>query len=422
MSKLKFSIYGNCQIGALRKILLYSAEFSAIYKEVQIRPFHLKDKNEEAGVPKILKNVDLFIYQPILPQFQRGIIPVYGTEYLLTLLKDNAMAISFPVAYFTGYNPESIIFRDNNGYVLLQEEGNFSAVHDLNILMAYHHGMSWQDCVSYIQKDNIYTPELIETNVTDSLGLLIEREKSIDVKISDFIIENWQKQRLFFDPNHCANFLILYEANQILHLLGLPSLNPAILTGCPEYLSIARPFVYPNVRKHFALSFAEEPIQYNNRTFTLDGAVRKYFDYYSTHPERVRFNTDFYSKSSNTPHSRIASYWTMPCSLEIQSKDAGISTLECNLREKDAQIRHLTLSSKEKARIIDDPHSELDMIRASISWKVRWMLPHIVLPFGTRRRYYYELGLRDIRIILKRRWHFFFRMARCWLQKRRNKL
>ena len=106
--------------------------------------------------------------------------------------------------------------------------------------------------------------------------------------------------------------MLLHEANQILHLIGLPSLDPSILAGCYELLGDIRLFVYPDVRKHFALSFAEDGIQLGKRTFPLDYAIRAYFDYYSTHPELVQHNIDFYSRSSDATLSRIASSDLLP--------------------------------------------------------------------------------------------------------------
>lgn len=167
--------------------------------------------------------------------------------------------------------------------------------------------MSWQECVSYIRDTIIYTSEVLETNLRDSLGRLRERESKTDVKVSDFIEKNWQKQRLFFTLNHCANSLLLHEANQILHLIGCPSLETAILAERSEYMAGIRLFVYQDVRKHFALTFAQDGMQLGDRTFSLEDTIRAYFDYYSTHPQLVDDNLDFYSRSPDTTLSRIAS-------------------------------------------------------------------------------------------------------------------
>jgi hypothetical protein len=338
---------------------------------------------EEKRFHEILSNLDLFMYQPVSAAYG-GNSRNLGTEFLLTHLKDSSRAVSFPVAHFTGYNPETVHLLRKNGYKDSLSDGFYNC-HDLNILKAYHHGMSWQECLSYIQKSAIYTSEVLETNVADSLSRLRERERETDVKISDFIEKNWRKQHLFFTYNHCANSLLLHEANQILHLLGLPSLDPSI-PGSWELLGDIRLFVYPDVRKHFDLSFAEEVMRIFGRTFTLDHAVRAYFDYYSTHHELVQENIDFYSRSSDATLSWIASYWPVP-SPKLQS----------SLQEKDAQIRNLTPSSEGKSRRINNLLSEFHTIRSSIAWTVARKLHtyiNIVLPIGTKRRHFVRQALK----------------------------
>ena len=185
MSRLKFSVYGNCQVTPLRQILQSSTKFSQIYEYVYINPVHLISQNEEERLHENLRNLDLFIYQPVSATYG-GNSRKLGTESLLTLLKDSSQAVSFPVAHFRGYNPEHIqLMRQDSHKDFLSD--SFRNCHDLNILKAYHHGMSWRECVSYIQKSGIYTSELLETNLADSLSRLTERERKIDVKISDFI-------------------------------------------------------------------------------------------------------------------------------------------------------------------------------------------------------------------------------------------
>src|SRR4030043_375212 len=106
MSRLKFSIFGNCQAPPLRQILQSSTEFSQIYEYVLIKPVHLISQNEDQLVHETFRNLDLIIYQHVSAVYG-GNSRDLGTESLLTQLKDSSRAVSFPVAYFTGYNPET---------------------------------------------------------------------------------------------------------------------------------------------------------------------------------------------------------------------------------------------------------------------------------------------------------------------------
>ena len=192
MSRLKFSVYGNCQNHPLSLILRCSTEFSSIYEELPIKSIHLLSPDEDEGVQETVRNLDLFIYQPVEANY-RGNFRKLGTKFLLGYMKNDATAISIPVAYFTGYNPETIYLRDNNGGVVT---GHFSDYHDLNILKAYHHGLDWQECISYIQMNEIYPLEFLKTILSNNLAELRKRESVIDIKVSDFIEKNWRQQRL----------------------------------------------------------------------------------------------------------------------------------------------------------------------------------------------------------------------------------
>ncbi len=439
MSRLKFSIYGNCQIGALGEILQCSAEFSLAYENVFVTAVHRISQSEEGRFAETIRNLDLFIHQPVAAAVY-GSTRRLGTDHLLTRLKGSARAISFPSAYFTGYNPETIVWKDEDGNNVWDSFCNY---HDLNILNAYYHGMSWRECLSYIQKSAVYTSELLEANLADSLGRLGERERRTNVTISAFIEENWRKERLFFGFNHCANSLLLHEANQILHLIGLPELDRAALAGRPEYMAENNDvlFVYPDVRNHFALSFAEEEIRVRGRTYTLEEAIKGYFDYYSTHPELVQHNIHRYQRSSDVTLSRIVSHWAMLRSRRAPA--AEISGLASSFQEQDAQIGNLVLRLEEKNQIIenlqskvddfqsrlnhgrpslDDLQREPDMIGPGTSVRVPSRLHPVIdrlVPPGTTRRYYGKLVSTGMRIIVTEGWGAFRSKARAWLRARR---
>jgi hypothetical protein len=374
MSRLKFSVYGNCQNYPLSLILQSSPEFSRIYEEIPINSVHLLNPDEDEKVREIVSKLDLFIYQPVADGY-RGETRKLGTKYLLSFLKNGARAISFTVAYFPVYNPEAVYFVDQNGTGILGVPGLPCDLHDLNILKAFHHGLTWQECVAYIQKGNIYTREMLTNCLSESLSRLREREKVIDVRILDFVEKNWRDQRLFFTINHCSNSILFHEANQILDLLKLPALAPASLTGLPEYLGRQRLFIHPDIRKHFALNFPAEAIQFDDLTYTLDDFVIAYFDFYRTHSDMIQHNIDYYAKSSDTTIARIASYWTMPSkrsqtvSEEIQMQNTEISLLHNSLRQKDIQIKNL--------------QSELEIFKTSLK-TMNYL--NKVLPSTSKRR------------------------------------
>lgn len=53
------------------------------------------------------------------------------------------------------------------------------------------------------------------------INILKSKEKTCDIKISDFILENYKKQQLFYTPNHPAPIILKIMAKQILKKLNI---------------------------------------------------------------------------------------------------------------------------------------------------------------------------------------------------------
>jgi ubiquinone/menaquinone biosynthesis C-methylase UbiE len=89
---------------------------------------------------------------------------------------------------------------------------------------------------------------------------------------------------------------------------------------------------------------------------------------------------------------------------QLQDKDAQISSLETSLREKVVQLQQIQ-------------HSIPMQLVSRHQRMVEKLLRH-----GTRRRYYYELMLTGIRVILTEGWKSFFRQVKVYLRRKRRGL
>lgn len=57
------------------------------------------------------------------------------------------------------------------------------------------------------------------------MEILKENEKTTDIKVTDFILENYKKYRLFLSKDHPTSIIFIYCANKILEHLNLEKLN-----------------------------------------------------------------------------------------------------------------------------------------------------------------------------------------------------
>ena len=101
------------------------------------------------------------------------------------------------------------------------------------------------------------------------------------------------------------------------------------------------------------------------------------------------------------------------------TKDTQISSLETSLQEKVTYIAELETRLQAQIHSLE---SQIQRFQQSIPIQLVNRYQRIVerlLRSGTRRRYYYELMLSGIRVILNKGWHIFVREARNWLRERK---
>ena len=73
--------------------------------------------------------------------------------------------------------------------------------------------------------ENFISQDIIQTAVEKSLNELRDREWNCDVKISDYVLENYLDQQIFFATNHPLPTVIFELARRILKFIGIRSDN-----------------------------------------------------------------------------------------------------------------------------------------------------------------------------------------------------
>lgn len=74
---------------------------------------------------------------------------------------------------------------------------------------------------SMIENSGIYCTEEIFQNFRRQIEKLRKREEKCDIKISDYIENNYREKQLFYDPNHPTNKVIYEKGRQIMSVLDL---------------------------------------------------------------------------------------------------------------------------------------------------------------------------------------------------------
>ena len=186
--KIQILIFSNCQGHhipiLLNKINIFTKyfNFTCIVNYIGMNDEQTKDFH------KLLNNIDIYIYQPVRD------CHTTNSRSILKIIPDNVIKISMPYIYCNwlwlfGYNIKESIEISNT---LLNDKEYIS---------------------NSLDKFNIIK------RMERSLNILKEKELNTDIKVADFIINNYKKKRLFHTCNHITKPMIINIIYQVLNIL-----------------------------------------------------------------------------------------------------------------------------------------------------------------------------------------------------------
>ncbi len=204
----KIIIFGNCQGGQIARLLsqlLPPERFSVNFLSNNTRTGQLRT-NEE--ILFTIGGCDLLIYQPLGDH--HGLL---GDENIRQVSQSNCLHISFPYIFNSGafslcHAP--MIPKHRYGFIFGEE-----------IIVALLNKGRNKEELSYAYEKGIIDFRLIE-RFDKCMNELKKRESSTDIKISDYILKNYKKERLFITHNHPSNLVLNKIIEQIAQIASLP--------------------------------------------------------------------------------------------------------------------------------------------------------------------------------------------------------
>lgn len=283
-------IYGNCQTAMLGEILLINSSFADKYYFVIIPSVFeynsgvewrdLWDKLLEHA--EFWRQVDLFLCQNV--SVSNKFCPKLATDNIVKKLSSTCKIIRIVNIFFDGYFVQRI--NNNNNFMKEIQQSGLFPFGDIFVNELLKKGISIKDILKLIKDENFFTPEFIEYAVRQSLAELSEREKEVDVVISDYIESKCRETQLFYSPNHPVNTVLIEYARRIIRYMGLDDEEihediVSLKVGCLKGQDIP---IYPAVIKQLGLKEYDNRY-YNNRyiepdfLFDFDEYIRKYIFY-----------------------------------------------------------------------------------------------------------------------------------------------
>ncbi len=268
-NKKKYTIFGNCQTTALSLYLNENKEFFDHYEFQPIKLAHTIEEKDIKDLKETLNECDLIIYQHIADDYH---IPDLVTSRLFN--KSDVQLISFPSLYFNGYFPYLDVMNGKSSIL--------SAVHDYNIMTAYLFGIDEESIYDMIHNSTFYSKELSEKLVNDSFDAINQRENlyTLDIKVEDFIKQNYQKDRLFHQFNHPSRKVFEYIRGEIFSIL---SISQKCEPNDIDYLNGIISVIYPSIYKNLNLQF-DNYQNYTNGVNILDtkDVIKVFYEFYAT--------------------------------------------------------------------------------------------------------------------------------------------
>jgi hypothetical protein len=214
----------------------------AKYDFIEIPPVQKLAQKDIEYIYEVLPKVDILIIQNISDNYKNN--KKLSTKSIIFNTKKECKIIHIPNCYFDFYYP-NLIYLDSYD-VTLQE-----FYHDKNLLNLYFSNNSDYNTITkkycdIMKNKDLYDEKYLLSKAYNSLREMKKRENEMkhDIKISDFIENNFKKKLLFYTINHPTKYLLNYICEKICEILNIQyveqNLDPMETKCVPIHCSLSK--------------------------------------------------------------------------------------------------------------------------------------------------------------------------------------
>ena len=290
-------VFGNCQSLMIGNGCMKSREFAEEYYLMVSQPVHrLGTAERQQGMNRlILKSLNLFIYQNVSDDNIYS--PKLASSYLLNELRGECKKICIPNIYFAGYFPNKK--KGINPCVDKAKYGNGLIPYQDILEDELLKGSSLRKVYRKVTDIDSMNSADIQRNFQNSLEKLKKREEQCNIKVSDYIEENYQKEKLFYAVNHPSNSMLKYAIEQILEQLFDKKIT--INMDEVEPLNIVEELIYPGVKENLELQFPTDKFIFHKKLVNRPLEIFDYIKYYRDSLLRELYKTNSRQQLMNQP-------------------------------------------------------------------------------------------------------------------------
>lgn len=248
-------LHGNCHMQVIQQYLLSSDAFQ---DEYIIYPNPLICCNENGRIEEaVLANCDVWIHEDIQKDNQFGYY--LSDEYMRAYISETTKEIVIPHLFGLGraFFPQNCWNPNNMPLQNGEEKNGLFPRGDSVLEQGVKEKKSVQEIIEYASSDYALEKEYIISNFRLYMNKIQEREKDWDIKIFEFIVSHYKKEKLFYDSGHPTNVIMKKISSEIIAGLGIK--------GGEIYAEKTMDFyeepVYPIVKKVLGLEWEDKYIR-----------------------------------------------------------------------------------------------------------------------------------------------------------------
>ena len=161
---------------------------------------------------ELFENCDIFIYQPIDDRYN-----IYSSNNLLKYLNNDCIKIGIPYIYMDSFFPliKKLNFHGIDGGII-QNENN---ILNKNIILNLKKKYTNEEIIILYNNNNIDFN--FKERFDENINRMKEKEKICNIKVVDFILDNYCNNLLFTMHHHPTKIIFDYIALQIYKLLNI---------------------------------------------------------------------------------------------------------------------------------------------------------------------------------------------------------
>lgn len=251
-------VHGNCQSHVISSMLCSNRSFREKYITC-IMPYIWEGEEEHVKMEKMIKSgvfelADYLISQDISPENRFWY--KFSLEYFKTIVPSKCKIITISNLFFMGYFPQYKKMKHNPGVNFFKGKlMDATEYYDVNVIRMILDDKSDEEIIQAVSSPEFYKKDTIIENIYNELDAFWQKEKELDIQMTDYLKEHFGKYLIFATSNHPTSGVLMELTRRIMKVLGINEMD----IHCPDdevqepMPKTWRYLIYPCVLQHLGI-------------------------------------------------------------------------------------------------------------------------------------------------------------------------